>query len=53
MRAALGEGPPIVWIRVGNTTVPALFNALAAAWDAIFAALEAGEPVIEVGGPIA
>lgn len=49
MRAVLGHGPSVVWIRIGNTTTPALFEALAPVWDAIFAALEAGEAVIEIG----
>jgi predicted nuclease of predicted toxin-antitoxin system len=49
MRAALGDGPSVVWIRIGNTTTPALFETLAPALDAIFAALEAGEAIIEIG----
>jgi predicted nuclease of predicted toxin-antitoxin system len=48
MRAIRDEGPSVVWVSVGNTTATHLFAALARAWPAIIAALEAGEGVVEV-----
>lgn len=48
MRALRPAGPPIVWIRLGNTTRRALLNRFVAIQDALLAALEKGETVIEV-----
>ncbi|MGH6826009.1 DUF5615 family PIN-like protein [Methyloceanibacter sp.] len=48
MRAIQGDGPAIIWVRIGNTTTTALFEALSRVWPAVVAALEAGEGVIEV-----
>jgi predicted nuclease of predicted toxin-antitoxin system len=48
LRAIREHGPTVVWIRIGNTTTPALLDALSAAWPTIVAALESGEAVIEV-----
>ncbi len=42
------NGPPVIWIRIGNTTTPALLKTLSGSWQAITEALERGEPIIEV-----
>ncbi len=42
------EGPPIVWIRLGNVSNQALWSALEPALPDIIKALSAGERVIEV-----
>jgi predicted nuclease of predicted toxin-antitoxin system len=41
-------GPPILWVRVGNTTNRVLLTLFEAALPAIVAALERGETVVEV-----
>ncbi len=43
-----GEGPPVVWIRIGNTANRALLNRLSALWPDIERALERKEKLIEV-----
>ena len=48
MRALHTTGPPLVWLRVGNTTRDALLERIAAVWPDIVAALERGDTVIEV-----
>ena len=48
MRLKLEVGPAVIWLRIGNTTTPALLNTLSGAWSAIISALERGEPIIEV-----
>lgn len=48
MRAMQEQGPAILWIRIGNTTTPALLDTLKATWPLILKALERGEPIIEV-----
>ena len=45
MRALRPEGPPIVWIRIGNVTKLSLLRRFAAAFPAILIALERGETV--------
>jgi predicted nuclease of predicted toxin-antitoxin system len=48
LRMAQEEGPAIIWLRIGNTTTPALLKTLSGSWQAIVEALERGEPIIEV-----
>jgi predicted nuclease of predicted toxin-antitoxin system len=48
MRALKATGPPVIWIRIGNTTRRELSKRIAAAWPDIIAALDRGETVIEV-----
>ena len=48
MRTLREAGPAVVWIRLGNTTIPILFESLARVWPVVIAALEAGEGVVEV-----
>jgi len=43
------EGPPVVWLRVGNCTNAELLAALLPAWPQVIAALEAGDRLIEIG----
>jgi predicted nuclease of predicted toxin-antitoxin system len=48
LRVSETEGPAVVWIRIGNTTTPALLKSLSGSWQAIADALERGEQIIEV-----
>ena len=48
MRASRRDGPPVVWIRLGNTTRRVLLNRFIAIQDALISALEKGETVVEV-----
>ena len=48
VRKVLQEGPPVVWIRVGNTRRAELLRRMSADFDAIVAALERGETFIEI-----
>ncbi len=48
MRAVREAGPPIVWIRMGNTRKAPLLALFERVLPAIVAALEAGEAVVEV-----
>jgi predicted nuclease of predicted toxin-antitoxin system len=41
-------GPPVIWVRVGNTTKQALIAHFTAAFPAILEALERGETVIQI-----
>lgn len=47
-RYARGDGPTIVWLRIGNATTSALLEWLKLRWDKVMAALEQGRSVIEV-----
>ena len=49
-RAAVGEGPAIVWIRIGNTTNDVLIARVVNSLDAIAAAIARGEAVVELIG---
>jgi predicted nuclease of predicted toxin-antitoxin system len=42
------DGPQLVWVRVGNSTTPALTVRLATVWPEIEQALRAGQRVVEV-----
>jgi predicted nuclease of predicted toxin-antitoxin system len=48
LRILREDGPAIVWIRIGNTTTPALISSLSTTWAEIVEALERGEPIVEV-----
>jgi predicted nuclease of predicted toxin-antitoxin system len=48
IRRLLTAGPAIVWLRLGNSRRVALLTRLEAELPAIVAALERGEPLIEV-----
>ena len=41
-------GPPIVWLRIGNTTNPALLDWLSARWPDIVVLLNLGHRLVEV-----
>ena len=44
----LGSGPPVVWLRIGNTRRRVLLQRVEADLPAIVAALERGETLIEI-----
>lgn len=48
LRALRAEGPPVIWIRIGNATRGFLVGRMAVALPAILAAINRGETVIEV-----
>ena len=48
LRRRLPEGPCVVWLRIGNTTNKTLERKLLPRLAEIVAAVEAGEPIIEV-----
>jgi len=47
-RSLTSEGPTVVWIRLGNTRRAALLAHLDRIWPQLLAALQRGEPVVEV-----
>jgi predicted nuclease of predicted toxin-antitoxin system len=49
-RATSGDGPAILWIRVGNTDNRTLIAQILRALPTIIEAIERGEPVIEFVG---
>ena len=48
MRLSAQNGPPVVWLRIGNATNPVLFTWLSVRLDAVLDAIERGEAIIEV-----
>jgi len=48
LRAMRGDGPAVVWLRIGNTTREHLLRIVTAALPDIVAALEGGEVLVEV-----
>ena len=48
MRAFNPDGPPIVWVRLGNTTNKALHAHFVSMFPMIVAALERGETIVVV-----
>jgi predicted nuclease of predicted toxin-antitoxin system len=42
------EGPPIVWLRIGNCTNRVLFNWLEPLWPEVRKQLESGQRIVEV-----
>ncbi|MGH6735278.1 MAG: DUF5615 family PIN-like protein [Methyloceanibacter sp.] len=48
LRLSQTEGPPVVWVRIGNTTTPHLLNRLSDVWNAVISGLERGEVLIEI-----
>lgn len=44
----LHEGPAVIWVRVGNTRRAELLRRFATEFPAIIAALERGEPLVEI-----
>lgn len=48
MRGSSDDGPPVIWIRIGNTTNRALRARLAPILPHILAALAEGERLVEV-----
>lgn len=48
VRAQLHPGPPVVWIRVGNTRNADLLRRAAAMWPRVIEALALGEALIEL-----
>ncbi len=47
-RAAAGEGPPVIWIRLGNTDNTTLISRFINALESISAAIERGDTVVEL-----
>jgi predicted nuclease of predicted toxin-antitoxin system len=47
-RLLRGEGPAVVWLRVGNTRRAALLRRIDADFSAIVSALERGETLVEI-----
>lgn len=47
-RSVSSDGPQVVWIRLGNTRRSALFSHLERVWPQLEAALQRGEPLVEV-----
>ena len=41
-------GPPIPWIRIGNTVRSALLQRFAAIWPSVVSAIDRGEKIVEV-----
>ena len=48
MRIESKSGPPVVWVRIGNTTREALIRKFSKGLDQIVVALEANAPLIEL-----
>jgi predicted nuclease of predicted toxin-antitoxin system len=48
LRALDNNGPPVVWVRIGNTTKRALLGQFAEKFAAIVASLERGDTIIEI-----
>jgi predicted nuclease of predicted toxin-antitoxin system len=48
LAAPLPQGPQIVWVRIGNTTNPELFEVWEPLWPSIEQALMNGEALIEI-----
>jgi len=48
VRKILEKGPPVVWIRIGNTRRAELLRRFEAEFAAVVAALERGETLVEV-----
>lgn len=48
MRALGGEGPAVVWVRLGNTTSRVLIQHFSAVLAIVVAALERGETIIQI-----
>ena len=48
IRQVLATGPAVIWIRFGNTRRAELLRRVEAQFDAIVAAIERGETLVEV-----
>ncbi len=48
VRAQLRPGPPVAWIRVGNTRNADLLRRAAAVWSRVIEALTRGETLVEL-----
>jgi predicted nuclease of predicted toxin-antitoxin system len=48
MRALNANGPPVIWVRIGNTTKRALIERFAEKLAAIIASLERRDTIIEI-----
>jgi predicted nuclease of predicted toxin-antitoxin system len=45
-------GPPVVWLRIGNSTNPALFQWLRPLWSNVVHELRTGQVLVEVARPV-
>ena len=45
-------GPPVVWLRIGNSTNPALFQWLSTLWLNVVHELRTGQVLVEVARPV-
>jgi predicted nuclease of predicted toxin-antitoxin system len=48
VRKVLQKGPPVVWVRVGNTRRAELLRRMEADFSAVVIALERGETLVEI-----
>jgi predicted nuclease of predicted toxin-antitoxin system len=48
VRQVLQSGPPVVWIRIGNTRRAELLRRIETDWTTIVGALERGETLVEI-----
>jgi len=48
LQALDGNGPSVVWIRIGNAVRSVLLRRLPGIWPAVISAIERGDKVIEV-----
>jgi len=46
--ALQGDGPPVLWVRIGNSINPVLFARFEAAWPQILALLDSGARIVEL-----
>jgi len=45
----VANGPPVIWLRIGNSTNPTLFQWLQPLWPDVIAELRRGQTLVEVG----
>ena len=46
--ALASGGPAVLWVRIGNTTNPTLFDRFERAWPAVAALLDSGNRIVEL-----
>jgi predicted nuclease of predicted toxin-antitoxin system len=48
LKASRPDGPPIVWVRVGNAVRRVLLQRLAAAWPTVVDKIDQGDEIVEI-----
>ena len=48
MRAFRSDGPPVIWVRIGNSTKRVLIDRFSAALPTILSALEREETIVQI-----